>query len=201
MSPAFGEERTMSAPDQATPAAAQTVEIVTLGGGCFWCLEAVFLEVKGVASVESGYSGGTVPDPTYEEVSSGDTGHAEAIQITFDPKIVTLHDLLTIFFTIHDPTTPNRQGADIGSQYRSVIFYRHPEQKAVAEGVMNEIREAKIWDRPIVTELVPFQEFYKAEGYHQRYYERNPNQGYCRVVIEPKVRKFREKFREKLADR
>jgi peptide-methionine (S)-S-oxide reductase len=196
---ARGEEKAMNAAtDPTNPATGQSVEIVTLGGGCFWCLEAVFLQVKGVRSVESGYSGGNDIDPSYEEVCSGTTGHAEVVQVTFDPKIITLHDLLSIFFTIHDPTTPNRQGADVGSQYRSVIFYRNAEQKAVADSVMKEIHAAKIWGNELVTQLVPFAAFYKAEGYHQRYYERNPEQGYCRVVIEPKVRKFREKFKDML---
>ncbi len=181
---------------RATPA--EEIQTVTLGGGCFWCLEAIFLQVKGVRSVEPGYSGGSVADPSYEQVCTGTTGHAEAVQIAFDRKTIDLHDILSIFFTVHDPTTLNRQGADVGSQYRSVIFYRNDAQKAVAESVMQEIGEAKIWERPIVTQLAPFAAFYKAEAYHQRYYERNPDQGYCRVVIEPKVRKFREKFKDKL---
>ncbi len=181
---------------RATPA--EAIETVTLGGGCFWCLEAIFLQVKGVRSVESGYSGGSVADPSYEQVCTGTTGHAESVQIAFESKTIDLHDILSIFFTVHDPTTLNRQGADVGSQYRSVIFYRNDAQKAVAESVMKEIGDAKIWERPIVTQLAPFAAFYKAEAYHQRYYERNPDQGYCRVVIEPKVRKFREKFKDKL---
>jgi peptide-methionine (S)-S-oxide reductase len=181
---------------RATPA--EAIDTVTLGGGCFWCLEAIFLQVKGVCSVESGYSGGSIADPSYEQVCTGTTGHAESVQIAFESKMIDLHDILSIFFTIHDPTTLNRQGADVGSQYRSVIFYRNDAQKAVAESVMKEIGDAKIWERPIMTQLAPFAAFYKAEAYHQRYYERNPDQGYCRVVIEPKVRKFREKFKDKL---
>ncbi len=189
----------MTAPANAAPAApGDSIETMTLGGGCFWCLEAIFLQVKGVRSVESGYSGGNDPDPSYQEVCAGTTGHAEAVQVAFDPKTVSLHDILSIFFTVHEPTTPNRQGADIGSQYRSAIFYRDEVQKAVADSVMKEIGDEKIWGGPIVTQLVPFGVFYKAEGYHERYYERNPEQGYCRVVIEPKVRKFREKFKDKL---
>lgn len=189
----------MTTPAQSKPAGARdSVETVTLGGGCFWCLEAIFLELKGVRSVESGYSGGTMASPSYQDVCTGTTGHAEAVQVVFDPAILSLHDLLSIFFTVHDPTTLNRQGADTGSQYRSVIFYRDNAQKAVAASVMKEIADAKIWDRPIVTELAPFEAFYKAESYHDRYFERNPDQGYCRVVIAPKVQKFREKFKDRL---
>jgi peptide-methionine (S)-S-oxide reductase len=182
---------------QAVPA--QTgEEVVTLGGGCFWCLEAVFSQVKGVRSAESGYSGGTVADPTYEQVCTGTTGHAEVVQITFDPRVIPLKTLLQIFFTVHDPTTLNRQGADVGTQYRSVIFYRNAEQKSAADAAIRDISETGIWDRPIVTRVVPFQAFYKAEGYHQEYFEKNPTQPYCRVVIEPKVVKFREKFKDLL---
>jgi peptide-methionine (S)-S-oxide reductase len=171
---------------------AQTNEVITLGGGCFWCLEAVFDELAGVVSVESGYSGGPKPNPTYREVCSGTTGHAEVVQVTFDPQVVSLADILRVFFTIHDPTTLNRQGADVGTQYRSAIFYHTDEQKRVAQDVIREITEAKIWDRPIVTQVAPFSGFYIAEDYHQEYYQNNPNQGYCRVVIEPKVAKFRK---------
>ncbi len=173
-------------------------EIATLGGGCFWCTEAVFDELKGVEHVESGYSGGTVPNPTYEQVCTGTTGHAEVVQITFDPKVISYKEILQIFFTVHDPTTLNRQGADVGTQYRSVIFYHDEEQKKVAEQVIKEIETAKIWDAPIVTELAPFEAFYMAEDYHQEYFKRNPYQGYCRVVIAPKVAKFREHYREQL---
>ncbi len=173
-------------------------EVITLGGGCFWCIEAIFDELKGVERVESGYSGGGVPNPTYRQVCTGATGHAEVVQITFDPKILSLKELLEIFFTVHDPTTPNRQGPDVGTQYRSVIFYRNEEQKAIAEQVMKEIDAAKIWDAPIVTELSPFKAFYKAEDYHQEYFKLNSEQPYCRFVIAPKVVKFREHYRDKL---
>lgn len=174
------------------------MQVVTLGGGCFWCLEAIFDRLQGVTEVESGYSGGRTPNPTYQEVCSGGTDHAEVVQVTFAPAVVSLRELLEIFFTLHDPTTRNRQGPDVGTQYRSVIFYRDAEQKQVAEEVMREIREEKLYERPLVTQLVPFEAFYKAEDYHQEYFARNPEQGYCQVVIAPKVVKFREKFRDKL---
>ena len=173
-------------------------QVITLGGGCFWCLEAIYEQLQGVESVESGYSGGTAADPTYKEVCTGQTGHAEVVQVTFDPAVVSLQEVLEIFFTMHDPTTLNRQGADVGTQYRSVIFYRDDAQKAVAEAVMQEVRDEKLYDRPLVTQLVPFEAFYPAEDYHQEYFERNPEQGYCRVVIAPKVLKFREKFAAKM---
>lgn len=173
-------------------------ETWTVGGGCFWCVEAIFLELKGVLKVESGYSGGTTKNPTYEEVCSGTTGHAEAVQITFDPKVISAKDILSIFFTTHDPTTLNRQGADVGTQYRSVVFFRDPGQKRLAEEVIQEITKERIWPDKIVTTLEPFKTFYKAEDYHQNYYARNQGQGYCRVVIAPKVSKFREKYRAKL---
>jgi methionine-S-sulfoxide reductase len=174
------------------------VETVTLAGGCFWCLDAVYDQIRGVTSVESGYSGGTVKNPTYKQVCEGNTGHAEVVQVTFDPKVVTLRDLLEVFFVIHDPTTPDRQGADVGTQYRSAIFIRSPEQERVAREVIAEIAREKMYDDPVVTEIVPFQEFFKAEDYHQDYYENNPTQGYCRAVISPKVSKFRTKFAELL---
>lgn len=173
-------------------------EIVTLGGGCFWCLEAIFSELRGVEKVESGYSGGTVPNPTYQQVSTGTTGHAEVVQITFDSKIISLRELLEVFFVIHDPTTLNRQGPDVGPQYRSVIFYHTPEQKKIAEEVIAELEAAQIWDASIVTEVTLFTAFYPAEEYHQEYYRRNPSQPYCRVVIAPKVAKFRKEFLRKL---
>ncbi len=173
-------------------------ELATLAGGCFWCLEAVFNELKGVDKVVSGYSGGTVVNPSYEEVCTGRTGHAEVVQITFDPQVITYDDLLQVFFTIHDPTTLNRQGADVGTQYRSAIFYHSPEQKAAAEKAIAEINAAKIWNGPLVTEVTALDKFYAAEAYHQRYWERNPTQGYCRMVIEPKVIKFRKQFLPKL---
>ena len=183
-------------PEQAAIAA--TLEVATLAGGCFWCTEAVFDQLKGVVKVESGYSGGTVPNPSYEDVCSGDTGHAESIQVTFDPSVVSYADLLRIFLTTHDPTTLDRQGADVGTQYRSAIFYRNPEQERVAKEVIAELEKSKVWKRPIVTEVIPYKEFYKAEEYHQDYYARNSRQPYCRVVIEPKIAKLREHYRERL---
>jgi peptide-methionine (S)-S-oxide reductase len=173
-------------------------EIATLAGGCFWCLEAVYREVRGVERVVSGYIGGRVPQPSYEQVCAGTTGHAEAVEITFDPQVVSYRELLEVFFTIHDPTTLNRQGADVGTQYRSAIFYHSPAQQAAAEEVMAQLTAEQVWDAPIVTELVPAPEFYAAEDYHQEYFERNPNQGYCRAVVAPKVAKFRSKFLAKL---
>jgi peptide-methionine (S)-S-oxide reductase len=173
-------------------------EVITFGGGCFWCTEAIFDELKGVKHVESGYSGGTMPNPSYEQVCTGTTGHAEVNQVTFDPQVISLNDILHIFFTVHDPTTLNRQGSDVGTQYRSVIFYRNDEQKKVAEEVMRDIAASKIWNAPLVTRLEPFKAFYKAEDYHQNYFANNPNQPYCRFVIAPKVAKFREKYRVRL---
>ncbi|MGD0877531.1 MAG: peptide-methionine (S)-S-oxide reductase MsrA [Anaerolineales bacterium] len=173
-------------------------EIATLAGGCFWCLEAVFDELKGVESVESGYSGGHVQSPSYAQVCDGDTGHAEVVQITFDPQLLSFKDLLTVFFTTHDPTTLNRQGNDVGTQYRSAIFYHNEEQKKIAEAVIQEIGAEKIWDDPIITEVKPFDQFYMAEDYHQEYYKNNSFQPYCRIVIAPKVAKIRRKFAERL---
>ena len=187
-----------------TPGQNQTVqapsdkEVATLGGGCFWCTEAVFDQLKGVEGVESGYAGGTVANPSYQLVCTGTTGHAEVVQITFDPKVISYKQLLQVFFTVHDPTTLNRQGADVGTQYRSAIFYHSDEQKKIAEQVIKEVEAAKIWDAPIVTQVVPAKEFYKAEDYHQAYFANNPGQGYCRVVIAPKVTKFRDHYREML---
>ncbi len=177
----------------------QSSEEAVLGGGCFWCFDAIFSKLRGVEKVESGYSGGTAPDPTYEDVCTGETGHAENVKITFNPKVITYKQLIEIFFTVHDPTTPNRQGADVGSQYRSVIFYRDQSQKATAESVMREVEAEGIWGAPIVTELKPLVAFYKAEDYHQDFYEKNPRQGYCMVVIAPKVLKFRKKYASMLA--
>jgi peptide-methionine (S)-S-oxide reductase len=174
------------------------MQVITLGGGCFWCIEAVFEEVRGVVKVESGYSGGHVANPTYQQVCTGETGHAEAVQITFDPDIVSLRDLLGIFFTVHDPTTLNRQGADVGTQYRSVIFFRDEAQKKAAESAIREVEREKLYSGPVVTEVVPFSAFYKAEAYHQEYYRDNPGQPYCRIVISPKVAKFRKKFQHLL---
>jgi peptide-methionine (S)-S-oxide reductase len=178
--------------------AGRKLETATLAGGCFWCVEAVFDELRGVESVVSGYIGGDVPNPSYESVCSGATGHAEAVQVTFDPGVVTFREILEIFFTVHDPTTLNRQGADVGTQYRSAIFYHTPEQHETAELVMAELNGEKIWDAPIVTEVAPLSEFYAAEAYHQKYFRNNPGQGYCRAVVAPKVSKFRQKFLEKL---
>ncbi len=173
-------------------------EVATLAGGCFWCLEAVFDDLKGVEQVESGYSGGTVPNPTYRQVCSGTTGHAEVVQVTFDPRVISFREILEVFFAIHDPTTLNRQGPDVGTQYRSAIFYHTPEQRAVAEHVVEAITAAKIWPGPIVTEITPFSAFYKAEDYHQEYFALNGEQPYCRAVVAPKVAKFRKQFRDRL---
>jgi len=169
-------------------------EVATLAGGCFWCLEAVYQEVRGVEKVESGYAGGSAPNPTYRDVCMGDTGHAEVVQVTFDPAVITYRDILDIFFAIHDPTTLNRQGADVGTQYRSAIFYHTPEQKQIAEQRIAELNAAKIWKRPIVTEIVPLETFYGAEDYHQNYLRNNPSQPYCQAVVAPKVAKFRKEF-------
>ena len=176
----------------------KNLEVATLAGGCFWCLEAVFDELKGVESVESGYTGGKVPNPTYAQVCDGDTGHAESVRVTFDPQVISYHDLLTIFFAIHDPTTLNRQGNDVGTQYRSAIFYNNKQQKETAEKVIQEIMDASIWDNPIVTEVKPLDKFYQAEDYHQEYFAHNAFQPYCRVVIAPKVSKFRKQFTDRL---
>lgn len=175
-----------------------TTEVATLAGGCFWCLEAVFDDLQGVLSVESGYSGGAVANPSYEAVCTGRTGHAEVIQVTFDPAVVSYADLLRVFFTIHDPTTLNRQGADVGTQYRSAIFTHSPAQEETARAVVAEITDAAIWPEAIVTEIAPFTEFFIAEPYHQEYFARNPHQGYCQVVIAPKVAKFRKNFYDRL---
>ena len=174
------------------------VETATLGGGCFWCLEAVYEQLNGVIGVESGYAGGAVPSPTYQSVCTGRTGHAEVVQITFEPEVISFEELLSIFFAIHYPTTLNRQGADVGTQYRSAIFYHDEKQLMVAESVMQRIEAEGIWDDAIVTEVAPFEVFYKAEDYHQEYYRRNRGQPYCQAVIAPKVAKFRRQYLEKL---
>ena len=174
------------------------LEVATLAGGCFWCLEAVYDQLKGVVSVESGYIGGQVDRPTYEAVCGGQSGHAEAVQITFDPNIVSYQELLEVFFVIHDPTTINRQGHDIGSQYRSAIFYHSPEQKQVAENIIESFKTEKIYSNPIVTEIAPAGTWFEAEPYHQEYFARNPFQGYCTAVVGPKVMKFRKLFSAKL---
>jgi len=180
------------------PGAGATPEHATLAGGCFWCTEAVFSELVGVESVLPGYSGGTTPHPTYEQVCTGRTGHAEAVDITFDPRRISFHDLLGIFFTTHDPTTLNRQGNDVGTQYRSAVFYRDARQKADAEAVVREIEAAGVWRRKIVTEVVPFTAFFPAEEYHRDYFRRNPEKGYCQIVIAPKVAKFRHQYASRL---
>jgi peptide-methionine (S)-S-oxide reductase len=177
-----------------------TTEIATLGAGCFWCVEAIFQQLKGVHKVESGYAGGDVKNPSYKQVTSGKTGHAEVVQITFDPKTITFEELLEVFWSTHDPTTLNRQGADIGTQYRSAIFYHSPQQKASAEKSKTKVAP-QIWDDPIVTEITPINDFYVAEDYHQDYWFENTNQPYCRAVINPKVEKFRKKFADKLKDK
>jgi peptide-methionine (S)-S-oxide reductase len=171
---------------------------ITLGGGCFWCLDAVFRELSGVQSVVSGYAGGRVPSPTYREVCSGLTGHAEVVQVTFDPAVISMEDLLRIFFTLHDPTTLNKQGGDVGTQYRSAIFYHDDAQRERAESILREFAESKVWGAPIVTELAPLDKFYPAEEYHQDYFSKNPDQPYCQAVVAPKVGKLRKQFFQKL---
>lgn len=174
------------------------VEVATLGGGCFWCLEAVYDELEGVLDVVSGYAGGHVPNPDYHAVCRGTTGHAEVVQITFDPNIISYREILEVFFTIHDPTTLNRQGADVGTQYRSAIFYHSEAQKEIAEEVIEAFERERIWSNPIITEITRLDKFYVAEDYHQEYFKRNPYQGYCMAVIEPKVVKFRKKYANRL---
>ena len=174
------------------------LQTATLAGGCFWCLEAVFDQVKGVESVESGYAGGDVKNPSYREVCNGDTGHAEVVQVHYNPNLVSYQDLLNIFFGIHDPTTMNRQGADVGTQYRSAIFHHNDEQKNIAEKLIKDLEMQKIFDNPIVTEVVPLDKFYMAEDYHQEYFARNPYQPYCMAVVSPKVSKFRKHYQELL---
>lgn len=187
-----------AAPAAKPRAAARTLEMVTLGGGCFWCTEAVLEDLKGVEKIESGFSGGTVASPSYEQVSSGTTGHAEVSEITFDPKVISLKDLLEVFFTLHDPTTLNRQGFDAGTQYRSVIFYRNGVQKAVALKAIQDITAKKVYPNRIVTEVAPFKAFYKAEDYHQEYFKKNGSEPYCQNIIAPKVAKLRAHFLSRL---
>lgn len=175
------------------------MEQATLGGGCFWCLDAVFRRLRGVGSVVSGYAGGTVAEPSYEQVCTGRTGHAEVVQLTFDPAELSYDDVLRIFFAIHDPTTPNRQGHDVGTQYRSIILTHAPAQAATARRIMAEIDEAGLWGAPLVTEIAPLAVFYPAEDYHQDYFTKNPNAGYCAAVVAPKVAKFRKQFAARLA--
>lgn len=174
------------------------MEQATLAGGCFWCLEAVFLELKGVERAQSGYAGGHLPKPTYEQVCAGATGHAEVVQVTFDPAVISFRELLQVFFTLHDPTTLNRQGADVGTQYRSAIFYHSPEQRAQAAEAIAAITASGVWPGRIVTDVAPLDVFYPAEEYHRDYYRRNPRQGYCQIVIAPKVAKLRKEWLEKL---
>jgi len=190
-----------------TPGGAQTMAassdraVATVGGGCFWCIEAVFEEVAGVIDAESGYAGGHEPDPDYRSVCEGDTGHAEVVQVTYDPAVISYEEILLIFFGVHDPTTPNRQGADVGPQYRSIILYHDEQQHAAAEKVIADLERDQVFDRPIVTEVVPLQAYYRAEDYHQDYFARNPAQGYCQVVIAPKLAKFRKEYAEHLRQR
>ena len=173
-------------------------EVATLAGGCFWCLEAIFKEVDGVENVTSGYTGGTTVNPTYQEVCTGTTGHAEAVQLTFNPGKISYREILQIFFSVHDPTTLNRQGEDVGTQYRSAIFYHDDRQRTVAEALTKELNEARLWRKPIVTQVVPLDKFYPAEDYHREYFSRHPEQSYCQVVISPKVNKFRKQWTKRL---
>ena len=175
-----------------------TREVATLGGGCFWCLDAAFQQLEGVEKVESGYAGGQVANPTYRDVCTGATGHAEVVQVTFDPSVISYRDLLGVFFTIHDPTTKDRQGADVGPQYRSIVLYHSPEQRDTAEQVIEELNRNQVWDNAIVTEVAPLTAFYPAERYHQDYYANNPGQPYCQIVIAPKVAKVRKAYFDRL---
>ncbi|UPZ16007.1 peptide-methionine (S)-S-oxide reductase MsrA [Flavobacterium humidisoli] len=174
------------------------LETITLGGGCYWCVEAVYEQLDGVKSVVSGFSGGKVANPTYEEVCTGQTGHAEVVQITYDKNVTDINEIFKVFFTVHDPTTLNRQGADVGTQYRSVIFYKNEEQKKAAQSIIADLNKAKVYSNPIVTKVEPFKVFYKAEDYHQNYYANNKNQPYCKMVIQPKLEKFEKVFKDKL---
>ncbi len=176
-------------------------EIATLAGGCFWCIEAVFQEINGVENVVSGYTGGPTVNPTYQQVCTGETGHAEAVQVSFDPSKISYREILEVFFSVHDPTTMNRQGADVGTQYQSAIFYQSEEQKAVAEQLIGELNKAHLWKKPIVTQILPLDKFYPAEDYHRDYFARHPEQAYCRMVISPKVNKFRKQWAKRLKRR
>ena len=176
-------------------------EIATLAGGCFWCIEAIYREVEGIKQAVSGYTGGITTDPTYDDVCSGRTGHAEAVQVTFDPTVITYREILEIFFSVHDPTTLDRQGADMGTQYRSAIFYHDERQRAIADSLMKEMEESHVWTEPIVTEVVPLGEFYRAEEYHREYFIRNPGQAYCRTVVSPKMGKLRKQWATRLKGR
>jgi peptide-methionine (S)-S-oxide reductase len=177
---------------------ASNLETITLGGGCYWCVEAVYENLDGVKSVVSGFSGGNVANPTYEEVCTGETGHAEVVQITYDKTVTDINEIFKVFFTVHDPTTLNRQGADVGTQYRSVIFYKNDEQRKAAQSIIAELNKAKVYSSPIVTKVEPFKKFYKAEDYHQNYYANNKNQPYCKMVIQPKIEKFEKVFKDRL---
>ena len=177
-----------------------SLEVATFAGGCFWCVEAIFREVNGVENVVSGYTGGTTVNPTYEQVCSGKTGHAEAVQVSFNPSNISYREILEIFLSVHDPTTPNRQGADVGTQYRSAIFYRNKEQKAITEKLIGELNEAHLWSKPIVTQIVPLETFYPAEDYHREYFSRHSEQAYCQMVISPKVNKFRQQWAKRLRE-
>ena len=177
---------------------ASNLETITLGGGCYWCVEAVYENLDGVKSVVSGFSGGKVANPTYEEVCTGETGHAEVVQITYDKSVTDINEIFKVFFTVHDPTTLNRQGADVGTQYRSVIFYKNDEQRKAAQSIIAELNKAKVYNSPIVTKAEPFTKFYKAEDYHQNYYANNKSQPYCKMVIQPKLEKFEKVFKNKL---
>jgi peptide-methionine (S)-S-oxide reductase len=191
---AGNEDASPSSPGAET----DSLQVATFGAGCFWCVEAVFQELDGVVKVESGYSGGRLKNPTYKQVCTGRTGHAEVCQISFDPQKISFDDLLEVFWQTHDPTTLNRQGADVGTQYRSVIFYHNEQQKETAQKRKKQLNDASIWPNPIVTEISEFKDFYKAEGYHQNYFKDNPFNGYCQIVIRPKVEKFRKVFKDKL---
>ena len=177
-----------------------SLEVATLAGGCFWCIETVLREVNGVENVVSGYTGGTTVNPTYEQVCTDKTGHAEAVQVSFNPSNISYREILKIFFSIHDPTTLNRQGTDVGTQYRSAIFYRNEEQKAVAEELIRELNKAHLWSKPIITQIVPLETFYPAEDYHREYFSRHPEQAYCQMVISPKVNKFRQQWAKRLKE-
>ena len=176
-------------------------ESITLAGGCYWCVEAIYENLNGVQSVVSGYAGGKLPNPTYEQVSTGKTGHAEVVQITYDKKVTNLDEIFNVFFTVHDPTTLNRQGADVGTQYRSAIFYKNEEQKKAAQSIINALTKGKIYDSPIVTTLEPLSQFYKAENYQQNYYANNKSQPYCKLVIQPKIEKFEKLFKDRLKNK
>ena len=176
----------------------KSLELATLGGGCFWCLDPIFKNLKGVVDVEVGYAGGNVPDPSYEMVCTGRTNHAEVVQIKFDPQVITFREILEVFFSTHDPTTPNRQGADKGTQYRSIILYHNENQKDIAENVISELNDSESFNDKIVTQVIPLESFYEAEPYHQDYYEKNPYAGYCQVVINPKISKFEKKYADRL---